>query len=75
MLRAQANDARGVEQALRGAIAATPNWFKPHWTLAQLLAIAGRRREAIEEAQIAQKCDGGHDPEVEATLRKLLARP
>ena len=29
----------GVEHALRNAIAWAPNWFRPHWTLAQVLAL------------------------------------
>ena len=33
------NDAASVERSLRNAIAWAPNWFKPHWTLAQLLEL------------------------------------
>jgi hypothetical protein len=31
------NDRAGVEQGLRRAIDCSPHWFKPHWTLSQLL--------------------------------------
>ena len=66
------NDTVSVERSLRNAIAWAPNWFKPHWTLAQLLEITGRHNEAVAEAKTAVACDGGHDAEVSATLRRLL---
>jgi O-antigen ligase len=71
MLFAAENDTTSVERSLRNAIAWAPNWFKPHWTLAQLLEITGRHQEAIAEAAAAVEQDGGHDPEVTDTLRKL----
>src|SRR5262249_51378100 len=37
------NDAAGAERSLRAAIATRPNWFKPHWALAQLLRLEGRQ--------------------------------
>ena len=67
------NDAAGTENCLRNAIALAPNWFKPHWTLAQLLEKTNRRSEAIAEARAAVERDGGHDPEVSETLSRLLA--
>jgi hypothetical protein len=74
MLLAGENDAAGSERALRNAIAWAPNWFKPHWTLARLLALSGHRAEAIEEARIAVHCDGGRDPEVAETWNQLQAQ-
>jgi len=71
MLFAAENDTVSVERSLRNAIAWAPNWFKPHWTLAQLLEITGRNQEALSEAAAAVERDGGHDPEVTETLRKL----
>ncbi len=71
MLRAGNNDARGVEDALWNAIACAPKWFKPHWALAQALALAGHRPEALLEARQAVELDGGHDPEVSATWNTL----
>ncbi|HYL75275.1 MAG TPA: O-antigen ligase family protein [Bryobacteraceae bacterium] len=71
MLFAAENDTASVERSLRNAIAWAPNWFKPHWTLAQLLEITGRHQEALAEAAAAVERDGGHDPEVTETLRKL----
>ena len=65
------NDPAGTERALRNAIAWAPNWFKPHWALAQLLEITNRHAEALTEARTAQELDGGHDPEVAETWRKL----
>jgi len=70
-LLAQQNDAAGTEHALRNAIAWAPNWFKPHWALAQLLAISGRGAEALAEARIAVERDNGHDQEVAATWKQL----
>jgi len=72
LLFAAENDPISVERSLRNAIAWAPNWFKPHWTLAQLLEITGRHTEAVAEAKKAVACDGGHDPEVSATLQRLL---
>jgi O-antigen ligase len=71
IVAASANDARGVESSLRTAIAQAPNWFKPHWSLANLLALTGRLDEARVEAQRAALLDGGKDPEVAQTLAKL----
>jgi O-antigen ligase len=65
------NDSAGTEQALRAAIAARPNWFKPHWTLAQLLILQNRLAEARGEAARAADLDGGKHPEVAATLSQL----
>lgn len=65
------NDAAGVERALRSAIAWAPNWFKPHWTLAQVLALSGHLPEAVAEGQAAVERDGGHDAQVSHTLEAL----
>jgi hypothetical protein len=65
------NDAAGVEHSLRNAIAWAPNWFKPHWTLARLLEVAHHHHEALKEAQFAMDLDGGRDPEVTETWKKL----
>ncbi len=62
------NDAAGVEQNLRAAISAAPNWFKPHWVLAQFLAQRGKLDEAETEAGYAVERDGGKNPEVTRTL-------
>jgi O-antigen ligase len=72
-LLAQQNDPAGTERALRTSIAWAPNWFKPHWALARLLAIYGHHAEAIQEARIALDLDGGHDPEVAETWKQLQA--
>ncbi len=70
-LLAHQNDAVGTERALRNAIAWAPNWFKPHWALARLLAISGYGAEALAEARIAVDRDGGRDQEVAQTLQQL----
>jgi O-antigen ligase len=74
MLLAGENDAAGAERALRNAIAWAPNWFKPHWTLARLLALSGHGAEAMDESRIALQCDGGRDPEVAETWHQLQAQ-
>jgi hypothetical protein len=70
-LLAGQNDAAGVERSLQNAIAWSPNWFKPHWALAQLLEAAHRHGEAVKEARLAWDLDGGRDPEVVETWKKL----
>ena len=65
------NDTAGVEHALRNAIVWAPNWFKPHWALAQMLALTGRREEALAEARAAVERDGGHDTQVTETWNAL----
>jgi hypothetical protein len=69
------NDPSGVENGLRNAIKFAPNWFKPHWTLSQFLELTGRHAEARREAGLALELDGGHDPEVAATSKKILSSP
>jgi hypothetical protein len=71
-MSAARNDAVGAEQALRAAIAASPQWFKPHWTLAQVLFLLGRAGEAKDEAALALRLDAGKHPEVQRTLSPIF---
>ncbi|HXB74548.1 MAG TPA: O-antigen ligase family protein [Candidatus Acidoferrales bacterium] len=73
-IRAGQNDATGTERCLRAAIAAHPTWFKPHWTLAQVLGFESRGDEAEREAALAADLDGGKHPEVAETLQELRLR-
>jgi O-antigen ligase len=68
---AASNDAVRVERSLRNAIAWAPNWFKPHWTLAQVLELENRHNQALTEAGEAADLDAGHDPEVTETWKRL----
>jgi hypothetical protein len=68
MIRAEVNDEQGAIAALRQSIAARPNWFKPHWILAQLTG-------SLEEARKAVECDGGKHREVTETFEKLRNGP
>jgi len=70
-LYAAQNDFVHTEQCLRHAIAARPNWFKPHWMLAQVLRLEGRLDEAEAEAAIAADRNGGKNPEVRRTLDEI----
>jgi hypothetical protein len=73
VLYASQNDSQGTERSLRAAIAANPNWFKPHWTLAGLLFLEHRMEEAEREAAIAGELDAGKNPEVAHTLSQIRA--
>ena len=73
-IRAAQNNAAGTEQCLRAAIAAHPTWFKPHWTLAQVLCLESRKDEALREAERAADLDGGKHPEVARTLQEISVR-
>jgi tetratricopeptide (TPR) repeat protein len=72
ILAAGRSDAAGVELCLRNTIAAAPVWYKPHWTLARLLANQGRTQEAEQEARQALDLNGGKDPEVASTIGQIL---
>ncbi len=65
------DDAPAVESSLREAIAAAPNWFKPHWLLAQVLAREGQAAQAEAEARAAVDRDGGKTPEVSQVMEQL----
>jgi tetratricopeptide (TPR) repeat protein len=67
-LHARQNDFERTEACLRQAIASSPTWFKPHWMLARILTIRGRRDEAKAEAELAARFNGGKNPEVSQTL-------
>jgi len=71
MFSAEQNDEARVEAALRTSASLAPNWFKPHWALANLLALTGRGAEAKREAERAFLLDAGKDTEVRQTLGKL----
>jgi O-antigen ligase len=67
----QEGDLAGVEQHLRAAIAAAPNWFQPYWMLAQVLAASGRPAEAAPLADRAVQLSGGANAEVNAVQQSL----
>jgi len=72
---ARRSDFAHTEQCLRTSISYAPNWFKPHWMLAQVLQAAGRPQEAELEALSAVELDGGKHAEVTATLDRIRAAP
>jgi hypothetical protein len=65
------NDFPNTEQSLRSAIACAPNWFKPHWLLAQVLRESGRIDEARAQAARAADLDNGRNPEVTRTFGEI----
>lgn len=69
------NDVAGVETCLRRCVESAPNWFKPHWALAQVLLFSGRRAEATAEAARAADLDGAKDPEIAKFLQSLHHSP
>ena len=69
--QANLNDAAAVEQSLREAVSAAPNWYKSHWLLAQVLAQQGRIAEARTEAGRAADLAGGKHPQVIDTRDRL----
>jgi O-antigen ligase len=71
IVAASHNDVPGTESSLRAAIAAHPNWFKPHWTLAQVLRLQSHIDEAEREAALAAELNSGKNPEVAQTLRQI----
>lgn len=71
---AAANDLEATMAHLRQAIQAAPQWFKPRWMLARVLALAGRWEDAETEAARAAELDGGKHPEVRATLDQIRTR-
>jgi len=70
---ASRNDFARTEQSLRAAISRAPNWFKPHWMLAQVLEAGGRLREAETEAARGVALDGRKHQEVTSTLDRIHA--
>jgi hypothetical protein len=68
------DDYRTTETSLWRAIGAHPNWFKPHWMLAQELTLVGHFDAAEKEAALAVELDGGHDAEVTQTLQEIRTR-
>ena len=68
-------DAADVEACLRRSVEASPNWFKSHWALAQVLVLSGRRKEALAEAARAADLDGGRDPEIAKFLQNVHHDP
>ena len=70
-LYAARNDSAGTERSLRSALACSPNWYKPHWLLAEVLRLNGRLAEARDEAARAVQLNGGKHAEVARTLANI----
>jgi hypothetical protein len=67
------DDSEDAVTSLRPAIAARPNWYRPHWMLAHLLQRESRPDEARKEAALAAELDAGHHREVAEMLTGMEA--
>jgi O-antigen ligase len=67
-LHARSGDVRATEQSLRASIGCSPNWYKPHWMLAQILRREGREDEARAELRRAEYLSAGKNPALMAVF-------
>ena len=67
---AATGDIAGTRRSLEEAARQSPNWFKPHWTLARLLRQTGDATHAKLEADRAVLLDANHHSEVLATVAR-----
>jgi O-antigen ligase len=74
VLYGRQNDAAHAIESLQSAIASAPNWYKPHWLLAQVLWMEGRKGEACTEAGLAVDRNGRQNPEVARTAAEFCNR-
>jgi O-antigen ligase len=74
VLYGRQNDAAHAMESLRSAIACAPNWYKPHWLLAQVFWVEGRKQEACAEAALAADRNGRQDPAVARTAAEFCNR-
>lgn len=58
--------------ALETAIRAAPQWYRPHWLLAELHQQQGRREQAASEARLALQLGARSHPEVAARCLGML---
>ena len=65
---------KGAEMALRSAIEMAPQWYKPHWILAEVLDQRGLADQALREAELAVWLNGGKNLEVRERLENMTAR-
>jgi O-antigen ligase len=67
------NDIGATRAALTNASRSAPQWFKPHWALAELSIRTGDRGIARAEAERAASLNSNHNPEFSASLATLQA--
>jgi tetratricopeptide (TPR) repeat protein len=68
------NNGPHAAECLRAAMAANPNWYKPHWTLAEVLLAQGQIAEARAQAELAFALDSGKHAEVTNTLARIRSQ-
>jgi O-antigen ligase len=74
VIQSAQGNANQVEASLRMAIRYAPHWYKPHWTLAKLLLMTGRRGEASAEIDRAAGLGGAVHPEVQQTQKEVRSQ-
>jgi hypothetical protein len=73
MFYAEEGNPPKVEEALRAATIAAPQWYKPYWMLAQVLDLSGKRAQAVEPIRRAMELCGNQVEEVRATWERINA--
>jgi tetratricopeptide (TPR) repeat protein len=73
-LHAASGDAAAVETDLKAAILCSPQWYKAHWTLAELYERQKKFEDAARESEIAFELAGGKHTEVAGTRDRILAK-
>jgi hypothetical protein len=73
MFHAEEGNPSKVEEALRAATIAAPQWYKPYWMLAQVLDLSGKREQAVEPIRRARELSGNQVEEVRATWERIDA--
>jgi O-antigen ligase len=68
------SDIPRAEATVRAAGDSAPNWFKPHWLLAEMLLASGNSAAAETQARLAIDLDGGKDPELAETLQRIRSK-
>jgi hypothetical protein len=70
LLRIQQGDVAGGRTATESAILIAPNWYKPHWLLAEVFLSAGNTQTAGEQARIAVQM-AGNSPELKVLQHRI----
>jgi len=67
-----AGEMEQADAATRAALLCAPNWYKPHWLMAEILHARGQTGEAATEFRRAEFLAGPHEPDLEEASRRIL---